>query len=93
MELGISGKTAIVTGACRGIGLAITKALAAESVRVAGASRTITPELEKAAAVTVAADLSTRSGTTQVTEQASAALGGIDFLSTTSAAATPKGCP
>jgi NAD(P)-dependent dehydrogenase (short-subunit alcohol dehydrogenase family) len=80
MELGISGKTAIVTGASRGIGLAITQALTAEGVRVVGASRTITPELEKAAAATVSVDLSTRAGATRVVEQAIAAVGGIDLL-------------
>lgn len=80
MELGIAGKTAVVTGASRGIGLAITEALAAEGVRVVGASRIITPELEKVAADTVSADLSTRAGAVAVVEQAIAAVGGIDFL-------------
>jgi NAD(P)-dependent dehydrogenase (short-subunit alcohol dehydrogenase family) len=47
----------VVTGASRGIGLAITQALAAEGVRVVGAARTITPELEKAAVAAVAANL------------------------------------
>jgi NAD(P)-dependent dehydrogenase (short-subunit alcohol dehydrogenase family) len=80
MELGITGKTAVVTGASRGIGLAITQALAAEGVRVVGAARTITPELEKAAAATVSVDLSTRGGAVSVVEQALEAVGGIDFL-------------
>ncbi|RRR98623.1 oxidoreductase [Glycomyces terrestris] len=80
MELGLTGKTALVTGAGRGIGLAITEALAAEGVRVVGASRTITPELEKAAAATVAADLSTREGAVAIVEAAAEAVGGIDFL-------------
>src|SRR5207249_4419706 len=74
------GKTAVVTGASRGIGLAIAEALAAEGVRVVGASRTVTPELEKVAAATVAVDLSTRDGAVAVVEQAIAAVGGIDFL-------------
>lgn len=80
MELGINGKTAVVTGASRGIGLAVTEALAAEGVSVVGASRTITPELEKVAAATVAADLSTRDGAEALVEEAIAAVGGIDFL-------------
>jgi 3-oxoacyl-[acyl-carrier protein] reductase len=32
MELGLSGRTAVVTGASRGIGKAIARALAAEGV-------------------------------------------------------------
>lgn len=80
MDLGIGGRTALVTGASRGIGLAVTQALAAEGVRVVGAARTVTPELEKEAAAVVAVDLSTREGATAVVEQAVAAVGGIDFL-------------
>lgn len=39
MNLELEGKTAIVTGASKGIGLAIVEALAAEGVRVVAASR------------------------------------------------------
>ena len=49
MNLGIEGRTALVMGASRGLGLAIAAALAREGARVAIASRT--PEaLAKAAA-------------------------------------------
>src|SRR4051812_50132104 len=39
MDLGISGKTALVMGASRGIGRAVAAALAGEGARVAMASR------------------------------------------------------
>ena len=34
MDLGLNGRTAIVTGASRGIGLAVTRGLVAEGVHV-----------------------------------------------------------
>ena len=39
MDLGLSGRTALVTGASQGIGLAIARELAAEGARVAISSR------------------------------------------------------
>ncbi|WP_067562201.1 SDR family oxidoreductase [Nocardia acidivorans] len=80
MDLGLNGKTAIVTGAGRGIGLAVTQALTDEGVRVVGITRTITPELEKSAAATVSADLSTIEGATAAVGEALTELGGIDIL-------------
>jgi 3-oxoacyl-[acyl-carrier protein] reductase len=53
MDLQLSGKTALVTGASMGIGRAITKALAAEGVRVVGVARRV--ELVEAMADEVAA--------------------------------------
>ncbi|EQM32948.1 SDR family oxidoreductase [Rhodococcus erythropolis] len=46
MDLQLDGRTAVVTGAGKGIGLAITRALAAEGVHVVAGSRTLSPELE-----------------------------------------------
>ncbi|MFD6396616.1 oxidoreductase [Nocardia sp. NPDC060249] len=80
MDLELTGKTAVVTGASRGIGLAVAETLAAEGVRVVGAARTITPELDKVAAATVAADLGTAQGVTTVIDTALEELGGIDIL-------------
>ncbi|HEY9294491.1 MAG TPA: SDR family oxidoreductase [Microlunatus sp.] len=80
MELGLNQKTALVTGASRGIGLAVARTLAAEGVRVVGAARTITPDLDKIAAATVAADLSRPEGAAEVVESALEAVGGLDYL-------------
>lgn len=46
MELGLEGRTAIVTGASRGLGRAAAAALAAEGVRVLAVARS-TPDLEQ----------------------------------------------
>lgn len=80
MDLGLNGKTALVTGASRGIGLAVAEALADEGVRVVGVARNVTPELEKVAAAAVSADLSTTEGALAAVGAALAELGGIDIL-------------
>ncbi|MFC0843032.1 oxidoreductase [Streptomyces noboritoensis] len=80
MELNLAGKTAVVTGASRGVGLAITRQLVDEGVRVVGAARTITAELKEAGAHPVAVDLSTPQGAEELAAQALAALGGVDIL-------------
>ncbi|MGP4020545.1 SDR family NAD(P)-dependent oxidoreductase [Saccharopolyspora sp. 5N708] len=80
MDLQLTGKTALVTGASRGIGLAITSALAAEGVRVVAAARTITPELKATGAIGIATDLSTPDGPATLVEQALAAAGELDLL-------------
>ncbi|GAA3126508.1 SDR family NAD(P)-dependent oxidoreductase [Nonomuraea salmonea] len=46
MDLQLSGRVAVITGASKGIGLAVTRTLLDEGVRVVAASRTSTPELE-----------------------------------------------
>jgi NAD(P)-dependent dehydrogenase (short-subunit alcohol dehydrogenase family) len=45
MELNLNDKVAVVTGASKGIGLAIVEALGREGARVVAGSRTATPEL------------------------------------------------
>jgi NAD(P)-dependent dehydrogenase (short-subunit alcohol dehydrogenase family) len=47
MDLHLEGRHAVVTGAGRGIGLAITRALTAEGAHVTAGSRSITPELDE----------------------------------------------
>ncbi|HZV50392.1 MAG TPA: SDR family NAD(P)-dependent oxidoreductase, partial [Candidatus Dormibacteraeota bacterium] len=65
MDLGLEGTVALVTGATRGIGLAIARALAAEGARVAVAART-REDVERVAAeldgIPVVADLTTEEG-------------------------------
>ncbi|MET9084889.1 SDR family oxidoreductase [Streptomyces sp. NPDC004237] len=80
MDLNLTGKTAVVTGASQGIGLATVRTLVGEGVRVAGAARTITPELKETGAYTVSADLSTAEGVSAFIDSALAELGGIDLL-------------
>jgi NAD(P)-dependent dehydrogenase (short-subunit alcohol dehydrogenase family) len=80
MDLHLDGKTAVVTGASRGVGLATVRLLTAEGVRVVGAARKSSPELEATGAVPVLVDLASPEGAVQLIEQAAAELGGIDLL-------------
>lgn len=49
MELGLNGRIAVVTGASRGIGLAVTRALVAEGAQVVAGARTSSAELSELA--------------------------------------------
>jgi NAD(P)-dependent dehydrogenase (short-subunit alcohol dehydrogenase family) len=80
MDMQLTGKTAVVTGASRGIGLAITEALTAERMRVVAAARTITPELKDTGAIALAVDLSAVDGPGRLIDAATAELGDIDLL-------------
>ncbi|MGY0024219.1 SDR family NAD(P)-dependent oxidoreductase [Streptomyces sp. cg35] len=70
MELNLTGKAALVTGASRGIGLAVVRALVAEGAHVVGAARTITPELKETGARAVSVDLATPDGPDELVAQA-----------------------
>jgi 3-oxoacyl-[acyl-carrier protein] reductase len=89
MDLGLKGKTALVTGASEGIGRAIARKLAEEGVRVAICARTASKLQEAAAAIThatgtevvpIAADLRSLAGCEGFVGQAAARLGGVDIL-------------
>jgi NAD(P)-dependent dehydrogenase (short-subunit alcohol dehydrogenase family) len=80
VDMQLTGKTAVVTGASRGIGLATVAALTKEGVRVMAAARTITPELKQTGAMTMAVDLSTADGPGRLIDAALADLGDIDLL-------------
>jgi putative oxidoreductase len=80
MNLNLTNKTAVVTGASKGIGLVTVRTLIGEGVRVVGAARTVTPELKETGAHAVPADLSTAEGVSALIDGALAELGGIDLL-------------
>ncbi|HZO37507.1 MAG TPA: SDR family oxidoreductase [Solirubrobacteraceae bacterium] len=80
MELGLEGRSAVVTATGSGLGLAIARALAGEGVNVTGAD--IDPSaVEGVAGVTTArVDLLTDEGARQAVEQAVEQHGRIDIL-------------
>ncbi|MFD0888280.1 SDR family NAD(P)-dependent oxidoreductase [Streptosporangium algeriense] len=83
MDLRLSGQVAVVTGASRGIGLAIVSTLLAEGARVVAASRRRSPELEALAGpglVHVATDLMEPSAPGLVIARAAEEFGGLDIL-------------
>jgi len=81
MDLKLNGKVAVVTGASKGIGLAVSIALASEGVRVVAGARTPTAELETLdAVVPVAVDLARAGGPEQLIDRAVEEFGGVDIL-------------
>ena len=80
MDLDLDGKVAVVTGAGKGIGLAVTKALADEGAHVVAGSRS-TGSLDGLKGVTaIAVDLSAAEGPAQLIQCAIEAHGQIDVL-------------
>ena len=93
MDTNLTDRVAVVTGASKGIGLAITETLAAAGAHVIAGARHNTAELEalEAAglATFVAADLATPEGPRAVVE-AAPQHGGIDILVNNAGAVTPR---
>jgi NAD(P)-dependent dehydrogenase (short-subunit alcohol dehydrogenase family) len=90
MDLGLSGRTAVVTGASKGIGLAITRALVDEGVTVVAGARTAPSGLGDRV-VPVAVDLSTPDGPARLVAAAYDAFGGgLDILVNNVGAVRPR---
>jgi NAD(P)-dependent dehydrogenase (short-subunit alcohol dehydrogenase family) len=80
MDLGLTDKVAVVTGASKGIGLAATRALVEEGAHVVAGART-TGTLESIERVTaVALDLAAPDGPAQLVQRAIDEFGRIDVL-------------
>jgi NAD(P)-dependent dehydrogenase (short-subunit alcohol dehydrogenase family) len=80
MDLGLDGKVAIVTGASKGIGLAIAKALAAEGAQVLAAARTTAALDGIEGVLPVALDLSAPEGPPALVRRAMDEHGRVDVL-------------
>jgi 3-oxoacyl-[acyl-carrier protein] reductase len=95
VELGLSGRRAIVTGASAGIGAATARALVVEGARVGIIARradrlqVIADELGDSAVMAVG-DLSTAAGVESSIDACVAALGGVDIL-VNNAGSSPSG--
>jgi NAD(P)-dependent dehydrogenase (short-subunit alcohol dehydrogenase family) len=93
MDLGLDGRRALVTGASKGIGLAITQALVAEGVSVVAGARTTTPpldELVRSGSVrAVQIDLASTTGPAELVEAALAS-GPLDIVVNNVGAVTPR---
>ncbi|AOR34361.1 3-oxoacyl-ACP reductase [Streptomyces fodineus] len=94
MDLQLKDKVAVVTGASKGIGLAIADAFARESAHVTVGSRSITPELkglhEKYGVTAVPVDLSTADGPGALVRHAVDQYGRVDVLVNSLGTATPR---
>jgi NAD(P)-dependent dehydrogenase (short-subunit alcohol dehydrogenase family) len=93
VDLGLAGRRALVTGASKGIGLAVAQTLAAEGVHVIGGSRETSDELNEliasGLATGVEVDLSKGAGPSQLV--AAALEGGpIEILINNAGAVTPR---
>jgi 3-oxoacyl-[acyl-carrier protein] reductase len=83
MDLGLTDRRVLVSGASRGLGAAVARALAAEGARVALVARPSEDLMAVATdidGIAIAADLSTKGGPAAAVRDAVAALGGLDGM-------------
>jgi NAD(P)-dependent dehydrogenase (short-subunit alcohol dehydrogenase family) len=80
MHTDLTGTTAVVTGASRGIGLSVVEALVGCGARVVAGARTVTPQLEALTPFTLAVDLATPGGSEALVAHALQQAGPVDLL-------------
>ena len=80
MDLELDGKVAVVTGASRGIGLAVVRTLASEGMQVVGGALTVETLAEIDGVTAVEVDLVDPAGSKQLVDRALAEHGRIDVL-------------
>jgi NAD(P)-dependent dehydrogenase (short-subunit alcohol dehydrogenase family) len=94
MDLHLSDKVAVVTGASKGIGLAVARALISEGARVVAGARHTSDELRELTSSSraryVDVDLSTPAGPAHLVDQAVTAFGRLDVLVNNAGAAHPR---
>jgi NAD(P)-dependent dehydrogenase (short-subunit alcohol dehydrogenase family) len=94
MDLHLTGKVAVVTGASKGIGLAVAQALAEEGAHVVAGARQPSDDIaqlvERFQAHFVATDLSTPGGPAHLIAEAVATFGGLDILVNNAGAARTR---
>jgi NAD(P)-dependent dehydrogenase (short-subunit alcohol dehydrogenase family) len=94
MDLDLVGKTAVVTGASKGIGLAVVRSLAAEGMNVVAGARGGSAELSelagRAAVHPVQVDLTTPDGPARIVDEAVRVFGGLDVLVNNVGAVRPR---
>jgi NAD(P)-dependent dehydrogenase (short-subunit alcohol dehydrogenase family) len=94
VDLHLAGKIAVVTGASKGIGLAIAQALAGEGVAVVAGGQHGSADLDALAGthdvLPVSVDLTTPSGPAELVDRAVARHGGVDILVNNVGAVRPR---
>jgi NAD(P)-dependent dehydrogenase (short-subunit alcohol dehydrogenase family) len=94
MDLRLAGKAAVVTGASKGIGLAITRALVGEGVSVVAAARSLTDDLSELTTQgrvhALEVDLGAPDGPARLIDEAVVAYGGLDVLVNNVGAVRPR---
>lgn len=92
MDMRLAGRVAVVTGASKGIGLAVVQALVGEGVRVAAGARTVSTGLAELgdAVLPFDVDLSTSDGPARLVDAAVKEFGVLDILVNNVGAVRPR---